>query len=220
MGHEVHDAIQGARAQRLNLIYKSFGHNPNEEEDIIQKGEENENPFEKAAEEAEDMEKSDVMNAIQYGGDIKVTKTGKEIKKNVTDILIPELNTQLGLKKKEANECLKSCGQAPTKEINPWWTDDLRIEVPYKVYDWEEMRMKTTDDRVVATLSAEHSTEMEKKYNFAQTEAEAIARQQYNDCVRAVCNIMVDLEACRVVQSLKDAQEYALTPKQFATFRF
>lgn len=218
MGNEIHDAIRGARAERLNLIYKSFGsEQPNE--DTIQKGEDNDNPFEKAAQEA-DLEKSDVMNAIQYGGDIKVAKTGKEIKKQVTDILIPELNAQLATKKKEANECLKSCGQAPTKDVNPWWTDDLRVEVPYKVYDWEEMSVKSTDDRVVDTLSAEHSADMEKKYNYAKTADEAAARREYNDCVRAVCNIVVDLEACRICQSLKDATEYELTPKQFATFRF
>lgn len=83
MGNEIHDAIHGARAERLNLLYKSFGsEKPND--DTIQKGEENENPFEKAAQEA-DLEKSDVMNAIQYGGDIKVVKTGKEIKKQVTE---------------------------------------------------------------------------------------------------------------------------------------
>lgn len=216
MGNEIHDAIRGARAERLNLIYKSFGSEQPTDNDI-QKGEEN--PFEKAAQEA-DLEKSDVMNAIQYGGDIKVAKTGKEIKKQVTDILIPELNAQLTTKKKEANDCLKSCGQAPTKDVNPWWTDDLRIEVPYKVYDWEEMSVKSTDDRVVDTLSAEHSAEMEKKYNYAKTPDEAVARRQYNDCVRAVCNIMVDLEACRICQSLKDTTEYELTPKQFATFRF
>ena len=217
MVNEIHDAIHGPRAQRMQNLTKGFAADNNPEEDLSKANEVN--PFDVAAQEAE-IEKSDVMNAIQYGGDIKVTKTGKEIKKNVTDILIPELTTQLATKKKEANECLKNCGQAPTKDVNPWWTDDLRIEVPFKVYDWEEMRMKTTDERVVDTLSAEHSAEMEKKYNFAKTEAEALARQQYNECVRAVSNILVDLEACRVVQSLKDETEYALTPKQFATFRF
>lgn len=216
--NEIHDAIHRARAKQHAHLLKGFEGDLNQpSEEAIQKGESDANPFDVAAQE---IEKSDVMNAIQYGGDIKVTKTGKEIKKNVTDILIPELNASLATKKKEANECLKSCGQAPTKDINPWWTDDLRIEVPFKVYDWEEMRMKSTDDRMVETLSAEHTAEMEKKYNFAKTEAEAMARNQYNDCVRAVCNIMVDLEACRVVQSLKDEKEYELTPKQFATFRF
>lgn len=216
--NEIHDAIHRVRANQHAHLLKGFGvESPSE--DTIQKGND-ENPFEVEAAKAEEMEKSDVMNAIQYGGDIKVTKTGKEIKKNVTGILVPELNASLAAKKKEANECLKSCGQAPTKDINPWWTDDLRIEVPYKVYDWEEMRMKSTDDRMVTSLSAEHSTEMEKKYNFPKTEAESMARSQYNDCVRAVCNIMVDLEACRVVQSLKDDKEYELTPKQFAAFRF
>lgn len=216
--NEIHDAIHGARAKQHAHLLKGFEGDLNQpSEEAIQKGESDANPFDVAAQE---IEKSDVMNSIQYGGDIKVTKTGKEIKKNVTDILIPELNAALATKKKEANECLKSCGQAPTKDINPWWTDDLRIEVPFKVYDWEEMRMKSTDDRMVETLSAEHTAEMEKKYNFAKTEAEAMARNQYNDCVRAVCNVMVDLEACRVVQSLKDEKEYELTPKQFATFRF
>lgn len=215
MSNEIKNAIQEARAQRINHFMKGFSEEFQPEN--ITKDEEN--PFNKAAEEA-DLEKSDVMNAIQYGGDIKVSKTGKEIKKQVTDILIPELTTQLGIKKKEANECLKTCGQAPSRDISPWWTDDLRIEVPYKVYDWGEMDFRNTDDRVVSSLSAEHSEEMEKKYNYPKTESESISRREYNDCVRAVCNIMVDLEACRICQSLKDATDYELTPKQFATFRF
>ena len=168
----------------------------------------------------DDIEKSDVMNAIQYSGNIQITKTGKEIKESVQNILLPELNAQLEEKKTAADSLLEDCGNAPTHNTNPWWTDDLRIEVPYKIYDWQETEYNDrSQTSVVGSLSAEHSEKVEKKYNFAKSVEEAEARRKYNDEVRAIANIIVDLKACEILLQLKDNKEYVLTPKQLATFR-
>lgn len=201
-------SIRAAMNVRSQRIYNVCG---GETEERIQKAKETT---------VDDIEKSNVMNAIQYSGNIQITKTGKEIKESVQNILLPELNAQLEEKKTAADSLLEDCGDAPTHNTNPWWTDDLRIEVPYKIYDWQETEYNDrSQTSVVGSLSAEHSEKVEKKYNFAKSVEEAEARRKYNDEVRAIANIIVDLKACEILLQLKDNKEYALTPKQLATFR-
>lgn len=201
-------SIRAAMNVRSQRIYNVCG---GETEERIQKAKETT---------VDDIEKSDVMNAIQYSGNIQITKTGKEIKESVQNILLPELNAQLEEKKTAADSLLEDCGDAPTHNTNPWWTDDLRIEVPYKIYDWQETEYNDrSQTSIVGSLSAEHSEKVEKKYNFAKSVEEAEARRKYNDEVRAIANIIVDLKACEILLQLKDNKKYALTPKQLATFR-
>lgn len=205
---DVMKSIRAAMNVRSQRIYNVCG---GETEERIQKAKETT---------VDDIEKSDVMNAIQYSGNIQITKTGKEIKESVQNILLPELNAQLEEKKTAADSLLEDCGDAPTHNTNPWWTDDLRIEVPYKIYDWQETEYNDrSQTSVVGSLSAEHSEKVKKKYNFAKSVEEAEARRKYNDEVRAIANIIVDLKACEILLQLKDNKEYALTPKQLATFR-
>lgn len=205
---DVMKSIRAAMNVRSQRIYNVCG---GETEERIQKAKETT---------VDDIEKSDVMNAIQYSGNIQITKTGKEIKESVQNILIPELNAQLEEKKTAADRLLEDCEDAPTHNTNPWWTDDLRIEVPYKIYDWQETEYNDrSQTSVVGSLSAEHSEKVEKKYNFAKSVEEAEARRKYNDEVRAIANIIVDLKACEILLQLKDNKKYALTPKQLATFR-
>ena len=201
-------SIRAAMNVRSQRIYNVCG---GETEERIQKAEETT---------VDDIEKSDVMNAIQYSGNIQITKTGKEIKESVQNILIPELNAQLEEKKTAADNLLEDCGDAPRHSTNPWWTDDLRIEVPYKIYEWNEMEYNDrSQTSVMGSLSEEHSAKIDKKYNFAKSVEEAEARRKYNEEVRAISNILVDLRACEILLQLKDNKEYALTPKQLATFR-
>lgn len=205
---DVMKSIRAAMNVRSQRIYSVCG---GETEERIQKAEETT---------VDDIEKSDVMNAIQYGGNIQITKTGKEIKESVQNILIPELNAQLEEKKTAADNLLEDCGDTPRHSTNPWWTDDLRIEVPYKIYEWNEMEYNDrSQTSVMGSLSAEHSAKVDKKYNFAKSVEEAEARRKYNEEVRAVANILVDLRACEILLQLKDNKKYALTPKQLATFR-
>ena len=205
---DVMKSIRAAMNVRSQRIYNVCG---GETEERIQKAKETT---------VDDIEKSDVMNAIQCSGNIQITKTGKEIKKSVQNILLPELNAQLEEKKTAADSLLEDCGDAPTHNTKPWWTNYLRIEVPYNIYDWQETEYNDrSQTSVVGSLSAEHSEKVEKKYNFAKSVEEAEARRKYNDEVRAIANIIVDLKACEILLQLKDNKEYALTPKQLSTFR-
>lgn len=220
---EISKAIQGARAQQRGRIYGSFS-NVQEvmaDEDSIRKGEEvsEENPFEKAAAEA-DMEKSDVMDALSYQGDIKVSKTGKEIKDQVDTVLLPAMTADLSVKEAEAEKKLKDCGQAPTKDPDKWWTDGIKMDCGYKVYDWEETYVPNNDvgGKMMSSLSAEDAND--KKGNVPENQEQANCRREYNDIVRAICNIKVDIKACEILKTLKDEKQFELSPRQVLALRF
>lgn len=215
MNNDIYNTIRSARAQRLGLIYKGFS---NVEEDDISKGEE-QNPFDIAAAEA-DMEKSDVMDAISYSGDVRVTKTGKEIKKQVDDVLLPELNAILAVKDNEATEKLKSCGKAPTHDIDKWWTGGVKMDIGYKRYDWDETCFREDRNSVSSSLSAEDDSEKRSKCNCPVSEDEAQARREYNELVRCICDIKVDIKACEILKELKDEKVFELTPRQVVCLHF
>jgi len=190
---------------------ESDGKEEEEEEEVDKEDDE---------EEKGKTEKAHIMEALSYGNDIKVTKTGKEIKAQVKDVLIPKLNAELEEWKGKADGFLENCGKAPAKTPAPWWTGDTEIEVPYKVYDWNETYIPSADRGSISyeTLSAEDAAA--KKGNVPENADQAKARNDYNEAVRMVCNVLVDLKACDILLSLKDGKEYELTPRQVLTLGF
>lgn len=219
---EISKAIQGARAAQRGRIMGSFSNfqEVTADDDAIRKGEEvsEENPFDKAAEEA-DVEKSDVMDALSYQGDIKVSKTGKEIKDQVDTVLLPAMTADLAVKEAEADKKLKDCGTAPTKDPYKWWTDGIKMDCGYKIYDWEETYVPNNDGgKMMSSLSA--SDAEDKKGNVPENQEQATCRREYNDIVRAICNIKVDIKACEILKTLADNKEFELSPRQVLALRF
>lgn len=219
---EISKAIQGARAAQRGRIMGSFSNfqEVTADDDAIRKGEEvsEENPFDKAAEEA-DVEKSDVMDALSYQGDIKVSKTGKEIKDQVDTVLLPAMTADLAVKEAEADKKLKDCGIAPTKDPDKWWTDGINLDCGYKIYDWEETYVPNNDGgKMMSSLSA--SDAEDKKGNVPENQEQATCRREYNDIVRAICNIKVDIKACEILKTLADNKEFELSPRQALALRF
>lgn len=220
--NEIEKAIKGARAAQVSRIYGGFSNIKKvmADDSAIQKGEDiDENPFDAAAKEA-DMEKSDIMNALSYQSEIKVSKTGKEIKKQVDDVILPELTANLAVKENEATEKLKECGGAPTKDVDPWWTSDVKMDVGYKVYDWEETYFNPDKEDVAGSLSYSDAEEKKAKVNCPTSKEEADCRRCYNDIVRAICNIKVDIKACEILKELNDGTTYELSPRQVLSLKF
>lgn len=245
---EISKALHAAQMERRNHIASSFSNlaetaineeaikkaddsevEEKEEETAVEEEEkeDEEKEEEKEAEEKEteesdeadggETEKSDIMYALG-NGNIEITKSGKEIKEQVESVLLPELNANLAVKEAEATEKLGECGTAPTSDPEPWWTGDVKMDVGYKIYGWREMDFCKTESRMYDSLSA--SDEAEKKGNCPTSEAEAKARREYNDIVRAICNIRVDIKACEILKGLKDNTQYKLTPRQVITLKF
>lgn len=189
----------------------------------VDEEDEDEDWDEDEAEKAEtgDLEKSDIMNAFGYGSEVKISKTGKEIAEQVDTVVLPALNAKLIEKKSDADDLLAECGNAPTKEVPVWWTGDIKIPVEYKIYDWDETCVPSNDGGGIAgSLSALDAEEKRAKYNRPENADQANARRQYNDCIRCVCEILVDIKACEILKSLKPGKEYELSPRQVVALQF
>ena len=219
---EISKALKGARDAQRGRIYGSFSNaqQVSSDDDSIRKSKEiDENPFEKAAEEA-DVEKSDVMDALSYQGDIKVSKTGKEIKEQVDTVLLPAMTADLAVKEAEAEKKLKDCGTAPSRDPDKWWTDGIKMDCGYKIYDCDETYVPSNDGggKMMSSLSAEDAND--KKGNVPENQEQANCRREYNDIVRAICNIKVDIKACEILKTLKDEKTFELSPRQVLALRF
>lgn len=240
----ISDVIRKAQMQQRGRIFNSFSNkeqvtvDPNN----LSKGEEidevDANPFNKEAEEiakaeaegeleeeveSDEVEKSDILNAVSnYSNPIRFSKTGKEIKENLVTVLAQK-EAALEAVKKEADDALEDCGAAPTCNVPCWWTGELKIEVPYKYYDWSQTyyEEKKNTNFMFSSLSPEQQKEKEEKVNAPQSEAQAEARRLYNEKVRAIAEITTDIEAIGILnKNLKDGSNYNLDPRQIIAFGF
>ena len=87
------------------------------------------------------------------------------------------------------------------------------------MYKWDETYVPDNRSSVAMdTLSAQDAAD--KRGNVPENAEQAKARADYNDAVRMICNIMVDLKACSILSNLEDGKKYELTPRQVLTFGF
>ena len=208
--------------QTEDVLRKEF---TEEQQEIIKGFQSSDNPFEveeakQQLEKLDDIQKSDIMEAIGYSEEFKIKKTGKEIKDQIDTVLLPAKQAALQSAQSRATAELSNCGDAPTDDVCRWWCNGFDLNVGYKRYNWEETRMKCVDDSVCDSLSYEHQ-EDRPKCNCPKTKDEAEARCRYNDAVQAICEIMVDIKACEILKkNLKDDDSIRLTPRQVVTFKF
>jgi len=244
---DITKSIQDARALRNEHLLSGFSNAKSviENEEDFTKGDESEeleNPFNKATEEEDDDEEVDlfegegdsnklmkkmnkseedslkkgVYNTINYSDNLKVSKTGKEIKEQVNSKLLPNLQTTLELKEGEADDLLENCGKAPTKDVDSYWIDNMKIKCSLKVYDWNELYVNN-DSSISSSLSAEDA---KNNQNFPENESQSESRRKYNDIVRNICSIKLDIKACEILQGLKDSKSYDLPPRQIISLEF
>ena len=165
-----------------------------------------------------DLNKSDVMNAISgYESKITLNKSGKELKEQVKNIVLPEKNRCKETCEKEAKDLLEECGAAPTRDVDKWWTNDMDIEVPFKIYSWDETYVPERGVGIAETLSPSDNKEL----NAPGSQKVAELRRKYNDKVRNVCDALVDIKACEILlNNVEDKQKFELTPRQIIAFKF
>lgn len=235
-------AIYGARAEQIDRIRKSMS-NADEvlaPEGEIKKGDNAEqdkdielflkaccdddvDDIEKEKDEDEESEekteKSDIADALSHG-DIKIKKSGKEIKEQISNVIMPELTAKLAAKETEAANLLKECGNAPTEDVPCWWTSEIKMDCGYKYYKgWETYYDENRDQRLMPTFTAED--EAAKKGNRPADRAQAEAREKYNDVVLAICRIKVDIKTCEVMlNNLTEGTNYELSARQAIVLRF
>ena len=203
--------------KRLNIL-KQFGVKPIVKGNI-EKSEQTEalNPFDEMA---DNIEKGMVMDSLDYSSDIKISKTGKEIADSITAKVLPVLNLKLGVLKAKADEWLKTTGTKPTRDLSNWDCECFELtDFPYKQYDWQETYFNTNTNKPNYGFEVQ-DVKNNKILSLPTSQEEAESREEYNNTVRKICECIVDLKACGMLQALKPEKEYALIPRQFIQFGF
>lgn len=164
-----------------------------------------------------DVEKSDIMDAINnFNNNIKISKTGKQIKEQAKNVVIPDKKNCMKQCEDDANKLLEECGEAPTHPIYKWWVDDLDIEVPFKIYNYEETYIPERGVGIAETLSPNDAL-----LNRPSSQKEAQARRDYNDKVHCICDLAVDIKVLEILlNNLDDKAKFELTPRQIIALKF
>lgn len=222
----IRDIILGARAQRQDHMLKGFAPVP---EDIEggEKVEKADNVFEKMADAIEkaesddaeealqgEIQKSDIMQAISaYGSEIKFSHLGKEIKAKLKVDILPPLNAKLQVLTAELESLLSNCGGAPTETVPPWYTAEIKMDIPFRLFSWED-----TSDREAPALAG---TLVNDQNENAVTPEMYKCRRDYNEKVRDYANVATDIKACEILDTnLSDNERYQLSPRQLTMFGF
>lgn len=220
----IRDIILGVRAERQEHMLKGFAPVPEDPEEKVEKAD---NVFEKMAgaiEKAEsgdsdvalqgEIEKSDIMNAISYDSNIKFSKLGKEIKAKLKADILPPLNAKLQVLTAEIESKLEDCGGAPTETVPPWWTSEIKMDFPFRIFSWQACDL-CEGPKVAGSLIAG-----EEQENPVTPEMRK-CRQEYNDKVREYANVATDIKACEILETnLSDNERYQLSPRQLTVFGF
>lgn len=220
----IRDIILGVRAERQEHMLKGFAPVPEDPEERVEKAD---NVFEKMAgaiEKAEsdnsdvalqgEIEKSDIMNVISYDSNIKFGKLGKEIKAKLKADILPPLNAKLQVLTAEIESKLEDCGGAPTETVPPWWTAEIKMDFPFRIFSWQACDL-CEGPKVAGSLIAG-----EEQENLVTPEMRK-CRQEYNDKVREYANVATDIKACEILETnLSDNERYQLSPRQLTVFGF
>ena len=220
----IRDIILGVRAERQEHMLKGFAPIPEDPEEKVEKAD---NVFEKMAgaiEKAEsgdsdvalqgEIEKSDIMNVISYDSNIKFGKLGKEIKAKLKADILPPLNAKLQVLTAEIESKLEDCGGAPTETVPPWWTSEIKMDFPFRIFSWQACDV-CEGPKVAGSLIAG-----EEQENPVTPEMRK-CRQEYNDKVREYANVATDIKACEILETnLSDNERYQLSPRQLTLFGF
>lgn len=220
----IRDIILGVRAERQEHMLKGFAPVPEDPEEKVEKAD---NVFEKMAgaiEKAEsgdsdvalqgEIEKSDIMNVISYDSNIKFGKLGKEIKAKLKADILPPLNAKLQVLTAEIESKLEDCGGAPTETVPPWWTSEIKMDFPFRIFSWQACDV-CEGPKVAGSLIAG-----EERENPVTPEMRK-CRQEYNAKVREYANVATDIKACEILETnLSDNERYQLSPRQLMVFGF
>jgi hypothetical protein len=247
MSNEIMEAIQRHRQDSMMHMQSQFI-NKGEEQEEVEKAEQDE--FESLLEKGEievilndegemekaifsdtelnremnrvgqEFEKSDIMQAMSYENPFTIQKTGKEIKEQCQNVILPELNSVLSIKKTEADNILQECGIAPKQSAPEYWCGGIKMDVGYRIYDWEETYFPENNGNVMQSLSAPNAEEQRQRMNIPETKEQAIKRREYNEIVHAICEVMTDIKACEILSTIPDDKKYELSPKQILALKF
>lgn len=195
------------------------------------------NPFEQfGTADVKEVNKGAIYNALNQNydnGGNKISKTGAEIKKQILEVVLPNLKAYYDEKVAKIEDLLTKVGMAPTEEFCCY--KGIKIDMPYKKYKWDELQMPKQDvlEKSVFVEFAQpdeaddvEAVEEEKIEeivipNLPQSQAEKDAREQYNECVNDLYDLLLDVKTCDViVNNMKSEDIWWLTVNQLLALCF
>lgn len=184
------------------------------------------NPFEEFGSEnkPKEIQKSDIFEAMRETQFpmVSVNKTGAEIKSQINNVVLPKLQKVFEEKFEKLNDLLGKTGNAPTKPI---YFYKVKLDLPYKEYEWCETQFRTKEaiiyDNFANPLQEASSSDVEAESevevegcNAPKSVEEAKARIEYNECLRGLVEVGVDIKTCNALNQLKDDSIYSLSTTQ------
>lgn len=171
---------------------------------------------------AETISKASVLSSFSYSGDIKIEKTGKDIKEAM-ERMETKLSKELIEAKKEAEEKLKvirDTGIVPDEEVDGYYyegvmEDDIEKLVDIKMISWRSIDDYDSPSKESTMLAVDIVNDNEEiKDNNNQKTTGQIMRE-YNKCVREAYGYASDLiRIGAFMRNLEDNKKYPLTMQQ------
>ena len=155
------------------------------------------------------FEKSEVVDSLTYNGDIKIEKTGKEIKEQ-----IGSLKSSIETKKNEHYQNMmmykKQTGIEPMQDMDDYDSKGFGDKITsVKIYGYDQKYPKQ-DNNVVYPPQKQGLTIEQKE-----------AMEGYNHCARKYIQCSVDLIVLSTLsKNLSDNKKISLRPKQAALLGF
>ena len=183
-----------------------------------------ENPFEECKkEEIKEINKSDIFDAMCepiFEGSLSVEKTGKQIKDQVLNIIVPKLKLNYEEIISKLNNLLTLTGKSPTMPIRYY---KIKLDLPYTQYHETTEEINGIFDTFANSddIGTEESTpEIIFEKNPALTQEQAQARCSYNENLRILREIAVDIKTAQVLLQFEDSKVYKLNINQSIALGF
>lgn len=196
------------------------------------------NPFEQVensvvekAIEPKEIQKAEIFSALkQYNNPVMIKKTGKEIKEQIKNVILPYLLSKKEEIQKSLNDFIANTTILPTKPCY------MRIgleesEFPYKMYSWEEINWSVEksfgqifkgfgDVEAVDSCEGEECEKIKFPY-YPQSKEEADSRRKYNNLVEDFRDLIMDIKTANVLlNNLQDKEVYYLNIEQLVGLKF
>lgn len=208
----------------------------------------NKNPFE-AFDKKDEMSTLEINKAAIYAamrqnvaeGSLFIEKTGKEIKDQITNVILPIYIGMYDKITSKLNALLETTGLPPTQDVINY--NNIALELPYKEYTWKEIcAPKSCEDKngLVAECCGDEccyckentifsnfgevdiveENEEVVKDNLALNKEQADARQKYNDTLYLLKDVSLDIKTLGVLMQFDDKKKYKLNTEQAIALKF
>lgn len=154
------------------------------------------------------IEKSDVVDAFRYDSNIKITKTGKQLKEALSKVR-ETYESEKNQLAKQMNECLKQCTIAPTQDPSEYIFRGYKSQMIFipKMFSYKEC-----SERVESSINGENTTTQSEQSKCCD---------QYNSCAEKYIRKCVDVLFLDTLKNgLGDNEKYSLNMQQAAVLGF